>query len=179
MISLLYAHPYSLHAREDQLLLNAVQNWPGLELRDLYQLYPDFYIDVATEQKMLSHSNAVVLHYPLQLGLPPALLVQYLHKVFVKGWAFSAEAADASAGAMRGKGFWLVSQAVGKEKDPDCCDPKSLYKPLHQLADACGMVWQQPLLLPVLNDATSATQAAERYRSGLQQLALSSQTERS
>ncbi len=54
MISLLYAHPYARHARLEQMMLNAVQHWPGLELRDLYQLYPDFYIDVALEQKMLA-----------------------------------------------------------------------------------------------------------------------------
>ncbi|WP_337843337.1 NAD(P)H-dependent oxidoreductase [Rheinheimera sp.] len=179
MISLLYAHPYSLHAREDQWLLNAVQHWPGLELRDLYQLYPDFYIDVATEQKMLSHSNAIILHYPLQWGLPPALLVQYLHKVFVAGWAFGQNSKGEVSSAVQGVGFWLVAQTVGQGKAPDSCDPHSLFKPMQQLADACGMHWHRPLILPPLADTTTAAEAAERYRSGLQQLALVRHTERS
>ncbi len=102
MISLLYAHPYARHARLEQMMLNAVQHWPGLELRDLYQLYPDFYIDVALEQKMLAHSKAIVLHYPMQWGLPPALLVQYLHKVFQYGWAYGKAASGESVMSLQG-----------------------------------------------------------------------------
>jgi len=45
-----------------------------------------------------------------------------------------------------------------------------MFTPLRQLALSCGMEWQQPLMLPELTDSTIATEAAELFRSGLEQL---------
>ncbi|WP_127023658.1 NAD(P)H-dependent oxidoreductase [Rheinheimera mangrovi] len=175
MISLLYAHPYAHHARLEQMMLNAVQHWPGLELRELYQLYPDFYIDVALEQKMLQHSSAVILHYPMQWGLPPALLVQYLHKVFQYGWAYGKDAAAVPVMSLKGKKLWLVTNAVTSQHELDPCYQQTMFTPLRQLALSCGMQWQQPLMLPELTDAVTATQAAELFRQGLEQLSVASE----
>jgi putative NADPH-quinone reductase len=172
MISLLYAHPYAHHARLEQMMLNAVQHWPGLELRELYQLYPDFYIDVALEQKMLIHSDAIILHYPMQWGLPPALLVQYLHKVFQYGWAYGKDASAQSVMSLKGKKFWLVTHAVASHHELDPCYQQTMFTPLRQLALSCGMEWQQPLMLPELTDSVIATQAAELFRQGLEQLSV-------
>jgi putative NADPH-quinone reductase len=172
MISLLYAHPYAHHARLEQMMLNAVQHWPGLELRDLY---PDFYIDVALEQKMLQHSSAVILHYPMQWGLPPALLVQYLHKVFQYGWAYGKDAAAVPVMSLKGKKLWLVTNAVTRQHELDPCYQQTMFTPLRQLALSCGMEWQQPLMLPELTDAVTATQAAELFRQGLEQLSVVSE----
>jgi putative NADPH-quinone reductase len=166
MISLLYAHPYAHLARMERLMLNEVQKWPGLELRDLYQLYPDFYIDVALEQKMLLHSRAIILHYPLQLGFPPALLVQYLHKVFQHGWAYGAADAD----ALQGKTLWLVTRATTKAQQPSLAEAQALFAPVERLALSCGMQWQQPLLMSELTNRSEVAQAAELYLQGLQQL---------
>lgn len=170
MISLLYAHPYAHHARLERMMLDAVQHWPGLELRELYQLYPDFYIDVALEQKMLTHSKAIVLHYPMQWGLPPALLVQYLHKVFHYGWAYGKDEAEAEVCSLQGKKFWLVTHAVAPHQELDPCYQQTMFTPLQQLALSCGMQWKQPLMLPVLTDTVVATQAAELFRQGLELL---------
>ncbi len=178
MISLLYAHPYAHHARLEQMMLNAVQHWPGLELRELYQLYPDFYIDVALEQKMLQHSNAIILHYPMQWGLPPALLVQYLHKVFHYGWAYGKNDQGGAVLALEGKKIWLVTHAVASHRELDPCYQQTMFTPLRQLALSCGMQWQQPLMLPELTDAVTATQAAELFRQGLEQLSVLSDIQR-
>lgn len=179
MISLIYAHPYARHARLERMLLDAVQHWPGLELRELYQLYPDFYIDVALEQKMLAHSNAIILHYPMQCGLPPALLVQYLHKVFQYGWAYGNDAAEVAVRSLQGKKFWVVTQAVAPHQELDPCYQQSMFAPLHQLALSCGMQWQQPLMLPQLTDSVVATQAAELFRQGLDLLSAAPEQDRS
>lgn len=168
MISLLYAHPYAQHAPQEQQVLETVKQWPGLELRQLYQLYPDFYIDVALEQKMLLHSRAIILHYPMQLGLPPALLVQYLHKVFHYGWAYGQEEAGQVAGALQGKKIWVVTHAVASQQDP--CYLQEMLSPLHQLALCCGLQWLTPLLLPDLIDSVAVESAAGLFRQGLEQL---------
>jgi putative NADPH-quinone reductase len=178
MISLLYAHPYAHHARMEQMILSAVQHWPGLELRELYQLYPDFYIDVALEQKMLLHSEAIILLYPMQWGLPPALLVQYLHKVFQYGWAYGKNAAADPVMSLQGKTFWLVTHAVAPQHQLDPCYQQSMFTPLQQLALSCGMHWQQPLMLPELTDTVITSQAAELFRQGLEQLSSSITTGR-
>lgn len=170
MISLLYAHPYAYHARLEQLVLNAVQHLPELQLRELYQLYPDFYIDVTLEQKMLAQSNAIVLHYPMQWGLPPALLVQYLHKVFQYGWAYGKNAEAQPVKSLQGKKFWLVTHAASSQHEVDPCYQQTMFTPLRQLALSCGMEWQPPLMLSELTDEDSVRVAAELFRQGLQQL---------
>jgi putative NADPH-quinone reductase len=172
MISLLYAHPYAHHAPLEQQVLQTVQHWPGIALRQLYQLYPDFYIDVALEQKMLQHSTAVILHYPMQLGLPPALLIQYLHKVLHYGWAYGKDGAGQATQALQGKKLWLVTHAVASRHDLDPCYLQSMLSPLHQLALCCGMQWQQPLMLPNLTDAAVVDSATLLFRQGLEQLSV-------
>jgi glutathione-regulated potassium-efflux system ancillary protein KefF len=72
MITLIYAHPYPLHSRANRALLEAVWDLPGLQIRDLYALYPDFHIDSRAEQEALAGSATVVLQHPLHWYHAPA-----------------------------------------------------------------------------------------------------------
>lgn len=66
MILIIYAHPYPRHSHANKRLLDAVIDIPEVEVRSLYELYPDFNINVAAEQQALSQapatSDAVVQH---------------------------------------------------------------------------------------------------------------------
>lgn len=157
------------------MLLDAVRHSPGLDLRELYQLYPDFYIDVAQEQKILAHSSAIILYCPLQWGLPPALLVQYLHKVFHYGWAYGKDAAAEPVSALYGKKFLLVTHVVASRQDQDSGSEQSMLTAMQQLALCCGLQWQRPLLLPPLTDELVAVQAAELFRKQLDMLFLAAE----
>ncbi|HEX4353552.1 MAG TPA: NAD(P)H-dependent oxidoreductase, partial [Polyangiales bacterium] len=64
MIDLVYAHPYPHRSRANHLMLAAVRDLPGLEIRSLYDLYPDFSIDVDAEQEALLRARIVVWQHP-------------------------------------------------------------------------------------------------------------------
>ncbi|VTO18534.1 glutathione-regulated potassium-efflux system ancillary protein KefF [Klebsiella variicola] len=71
MILIIYAHPYPQHSHANSECLNKAGTLEGVEIRSLYQLYPDFNIDVAAEQAALAPcrsgylaaSYAVVIAY--------------------------------------------------------------------------------------------------------------------
>ncbi len=50
MILIIYAHPYPQHSHANKRMLEQAGTLEGVEIRSLYQLYPDFNIDVAAEQ---------------------------------------------------------------------------------------------------------------------------------
>jgi putative NADPH-quinone reductase len=56
LILLVYAHPHHERSVANRALLDAVRGVPGLTLHALYDRYPDFSIDVAREQALLSQA---------------------------------------------------------------------------------------------------------------------------
>lgn len=60
-------------SRINATLANAAQQ-AGYEVRDMYQLYPDFKIDVAKEQAILAQTDRIVLQFPIYWYQTPALL---------------------------------------------------------------------------------------------------------
>ena len=53
MILIIYAHPYPHHSHANKRMLEQARTLEGVEIRSLYQLYPDFNIDIAAEQEAL------------------------------------------------------------------------------------------------------------------------------
>lgn len=54
MILIIYAHPYPQHSHANKRMLEQARTLEGVEIRSLYQLYPDFNIDIAAEQDALA-----------------------------------------------------------------------------------------------------------------------------
>ena len=46
MILIIYAHPYPQHSHANKRMLEQVRTLENVEIRSLYQLYPDFNIDI-------------------------------------------------------------------------------------------------------------------------------------
>ena len=57
MILIIYAHPYPRHSHANQRLLDAVADVADLNVRSLYDLYPDFNINVAAEQQYARYAS--------------------------------------------------------------------------------------------------------------------------
>jgi hypothetical protein len=70
--------------------MEAAARLPGarVEVRDLYALYPDYVIDVATEQQHLAAAELLVWLYPVHWYSMPPLLKLWLDEVFAFGWAY-------------------------------------------------------------------------------------------
>lgn len=170
MFSLLYAHPYGRHSYVNQYLIKAIQSVPNLEVVDLYQAFPDFYINVQQQQRQLQKNAVIILQFPIQAGFPPALLVQYLHKIFCQGWAFGVNKQQQPTQALANKTLFVVLSGVEAESVPSSAD--LVLPPLRQLASRCGMHFAPPILVPPrhLLAESELSLLASQYQQDLQNL---------
>jgi len=144
-IVVLAAHPQLDHSRVTQRLMQAVPG--GAELRDLYALYPDYYIDVGAEQAALAAARLVVWLHPIHWYSMPPLMKLWLDEVFAFGWAYGP-----GGEALRGKDLWLVASTGGPAQSyrPDGYNRyffDAFLHPYEQTAMLCGMRWLPPLVL--------------------------------
>lgn len=63
---------------------------PEYEIDRLDSLYPDFNIDVKTEQSKLINANIIVWQFPLQWFSTPAIFKKYLDDVYIHGFAYGS-----------------------------------------------------------------------------------------
>lgn len=85
---LIFAHPAYERARLNPAMLDAAAALPDVAIRDLYELYPDFAIDVPEEQRMLVEHDLIVLQFPLYWYSCPSLLKEWLDLTFLHGFAY-------------------------------------------------------------------------------------------
>jgi len=86
-ILVLFAHPRFEKSRINRSLLDSLPISDRVTRHDLYELYPDFNIDVAAEQRQLLAHDVLVWQYPFYMYGAPALLKQWLDMVLEYGWA--------------------------------------------------------------------------------------------
>lgn len=87
-ILVLLAHPKYEHSHVNLQLTKAISGLDNVEIRDLYQLYPDFDIDVQAEQEVLLLSDVIVWQHPLYWYSCPPLMKQWIDLVLEFGWAY-------------------------------------------------------------------------------------------
>lgn len=166
MLVLIFAHPYPDRSRANRRLLEAVRDIDRVEVRSLYDSYPDFDIDVEAEQAALERARIVVWQHPIYWYSVPGLLKHWFDKVLVRGFAYG----DGGV-ALRGK----LCQWVTTTGGPNSAFSQSgihghpfvEFEPVvEQTARFCGMHWQPPLVVHGAHHVTDAEldQAAANYR---------------
>jgi glutathione-regulated potassium-efflux system ancillary protein KefF len=147
MITLVYAHPYPDRSRANRTLLSKVHDLPGVEVRDLYRLYPDFSIDVEDEQEALLRSDTIVWQGPMYWYSVPALLKLWFEKVLSMGWAYGE-----GGKALHGKScLWALTTGAPDnafQRDGFHAFTFEEFVPvIQQTAQFCGMKWLAPFVL--------------------------------
>jgi glutathione-regulated potassium-efflux system ancillary protein KefF len=150
-ILVLAAHPQLEHSRVTRTLMRAAARVPGgaarIEVRDLYALYPDYWIDTVAEQAALAAARLVVWLHPIHWYAMPPLMKLWLDEVFAFGWAYGP-----GGRALRGKDLWLVASTGGPASSyrPDGYNRyffDAFLHPYEQTAALAGMRWLPPLVL--------------------------------
>lgn len=151
-IVVIAAHPALEHSRVTRRLLQAVSALEAtrrgrIAVRDLYSLYPDYFIDVAAEQAALQRAKLVVWLQPIHWYSMPPLLKLWLDEVFSFGWAYGP-----GGTALRGKDLWLVASTGGPESSYHPAGYNRHFfdaylTPYEQTARLTGMRWLPPLVL--------------------------------
>jgi glutathione-regulated potassium-efflux system ancillary protein KefF len=144
VICVIHAHPYPSRSRSNRALADALREWPSLDFRALYELYPDFDIDVAAEQAALERAQLIVWMHPVFWYSVPALLKHWIDKVLAYGWAYGE-----GGTALQGKHCLWVPTTGGDDRDFTesgiHAHPFSSYAPsIEQTARFCGMTWEPP-----------------------------------
>jgi glutathione-regulated potassium-efflux system ancillary protein KefF len=152
MILVIHAHPYPKHSRAGAALLAAIRDIPGLEVRSLYQLYPDFDIDTPAERRALEGASLVVLLHPLYWYTTPAILKHWFDVVLVKGWAYGE-----GGTALKDKDCLWVTTTGG---DAQAFSPggrhahpfETFVPVVEQTMRFCGMRWLEPIAVHGAHD---------------------------
>ena len=174
-ILVLLAHPELEQSRANRRLLDAALalqqgGSKSVAVRDLYALYPDYLVDVETEQALLAAARLVVWQHPIRwYGMPP-LMKLWCDDVLAFGWAYGP-----GGGALRGKDVWLVASTGGAEDSyrPDGYNRyffDAFLPPYEQTAALCGMRFLPPLHLHGAHRA-SDSELAEHAQSYARHLA--------
>jgi glutathione-regulated potassium-efflux system ancillary protein KefG len=171
-ILILFAHPALQKSRVNRVMTEAVQALRGVTLHDLYQVYPDFYIDVKREQNLLETHEIIAFHHPFFWYSTPALLKEWQDLVLEHGWAYGRDGT-----ALRGKMCLSVittgaREASYRREGDQHFTMRDLLAPFEQTARLCGMDCLPPFVVYGTHEMTERVirEHAEDYRRTLEAL---------
>jgi glutathione-regulated potassium-efflux system ancillary protein KefG len=87
-ILILFAHPAIHKSKINKYLIESVLHEPGITVNNLYEKYPDFYIDIIAEQQLLLEHDIIVWQHPFYWYSGPALLKEWFDLVLQHGFAY-------------------------------------------------------------------------------------------
>lgn len=146
-VVVVYAHPYPDRSRANRVLFDAVRSLDRVDARPIYDLYPDFDIDIEAEQKALAAAHTIVWQHPLYWYTVPALLKLWWEKVLAHGWAYGEGGRQ-----LVGKRCLWVATTGGDDASYGEGGmhqlPFSSFEPVvAQTARFCGMQWLEPVVV--------------------------------
>ena len=160
-VLILFAHPALEKSRVNRRLIAAVQNLENVTVNDLYEEYPDFYINVKREQELLLSHDVVVFQHPFYWYSCPALLKQWEDLVLQYGFAYGAQGTKL-------EGKWALTaitaggtqSAYGRE-GYNFFTIRELLIPFEQTVRLCGMIYLPPFVVSGTLQLTSETEIAK------------------
>jgi glutathione-regulated potassium-efflux system ancillary protein KefG len=165
-ILILFAHPALQKSRVNSQLMNAVKSLDGVTFHDLYEIYPDFHIDVEREQVLLRQNDIIIFQHPLYWFSVPALLKLWQELVLEHKWAYGFEGV-----ALQGKRLMNALSTGGRESlfSREGFNQRTIKEylvPVEQLARICGMEYLPPFVVYGTHTLTGSEIAshADDYR---------------
>jgi glutathione-regulated potassium-efflux system ancillary protein KefG len=142
-----FAHPTLSKSNVQKVLEKYCKNVKGVTFNDLYEYYPDLYIDVKREQKLLLEHDIIILQHPFYWYSSPPILKQWQDLVLEYNWAYGPEG-NKLAGK---KIFNAVSCGGGreayKESGYNRFSVSQFLLPFNQTAHLCKMEYLPPFVI--------------------------------
>lgn len=165
-VLVLYAHSAPHASRVNRRMIAAARSLPGVTVNELYELYPDFAIDVRREQALLTEAELIVMQHPIQWYGMPSLQKEWLDQVLEHDWAYGKK-----GNMLEGKRFLLALTTGGQAAAYSAhgehgCPLAAFLPPYRQTVALCKMRWLEPLVLHGARHADEAAVAGhvETYR---------------
>jgi glutathione-regulated potassium-efflux system ancillary protein KefG len=146
-ILILFAHPAFHQSRINKELVSSVQHQKGITFNNLYENYPDFYIDVEKEKRLLLEHDIIVWHHPFYWYSAPAILKEWFDLVLQHGFAYGTHGR-----ALEGKtAFSVISTGGRKEvyskEGRHHHTVNQFLAPFRQSANLCRMEYLPPFVV--------------------------------
>ena len=146
-ILILFTHPRFERSLNQALLVNCIPEIPEITFHDLYEKYPDFNVDIESEQKLLLEHQIIIWQHPFYWYSAPPLLKQWIDLVLAFGWAYGPGGA-----ALNGKIVFHAITAGGQrsaygKEGYNRFTVNQLLAPFDQTAVLCKMIWLPPFVI--------------------------------
>ncbi len=160
-VLVLFAHPKFEHSEANRELLLAISDLENVEVRDLYELYPEFNISIQHEQESLFEADVIIWQHPFYWYSCPPLMKQWIDIVLEFGWAYGP-------GGIYLKNKHILnavtSGGTAETYGPDGNNQFTLrdfLQPFEQTAKLCNMTY-----LPVFHIGGTHQISAEKLKTG-------------
>lgn len=146
-VLVLFSHPMLEKSVTQIELIKNIKELHGITFHDLYQLYPDFDIDVEREQRLLLNHDIIIWQFPFYWYSCPPLLKQWIDLVLEHGWAYGKEGNN-----LKGKWIFNAISTGGPQfgYQEGGFNKYSLHQflaPLEQTATLCKMIYLPPFVM--------------------------------
>jgi glutathione-regulated potassium-efflux system ancillary protein KefG len=143
-VLILFAHPALEKSRVHRRLVASLPRDERITFHDLYQEYPEYFLDIDREQELLVEHDVVVFQHPLYWYAAPPLLKQWMDVVLEHGWAYGSE-----GHALEGKVLLQAISAGGQasaycEEGYNRWTIRQYLRPFEGTARLCGMRYLPP-----------------------------------
>jgi glutathione-regulated potassium-efflux system ancillary protein KefG len=146
-VLILFAHPALQKSRVNRRLIAAVRNMENVTINDLYEEYPDFFVNIKREQELLLSHDIIIFQHPLYWYSCPALLKEWQDLVLEYGFAYGANGTKLN-------GKWVLTAITtggplsAYQRDSyNYYTIRELLRPFEQTVRLCGMVYLPPFVL--------------------------------
>jgi glutathione-regulated potassium-efflux system ancillary protein KefG len=146
-ILILFAHPALQKSRINIELIKGLDDIENITFHDLYEIYPEFDIDVTREQQLLTQHDVIILHHPFFWYSAPAMIKEWQDLVLEHGWAYGS-----TGSALKDKIILNVITAGGRqtaysEEGYNHFTVRQLLAPFEQTATMCQMIFLPPFVI--------------------------------
>jgi glutathione-regulated potassium-efflux system ancillary protein KefG len=146
-VLILFAHPALQKSRVNRRLIAAVRNMENVTINDLYEEYPDFFVNVKREQELLLSHDIIIFQHPLYWYSCPALLKEWQDLVLQYGFAYGTHGTKLS-------GKWVLTAITAggplsayQRDSYNYFTVRELLRPFEQTVRFCGMVYLPPFII--------------------------------
>jgi len=166
-VLILFAHPMLEKSRTQKTLIKGLDAMKQVLFHDLYNIYPDFDIDVQAEQQLLLNYDIIILQHPFYWYSAPPIIKQWIDLVLEHGWAYGKEGKQLkgkkifNAISTGGPDFTYVEGGFNKYTI------NQFLAPFEQTAKLCNMDYLPPYVIHSTHrndEATIKNQAFEYKR---------------
>lgn len=146
-ILILFAHPLYEKSHAHKALIKHIPKTENIKFHDLYELYPEFNINIKYEQELLQEYDIIIWQHPMYWYSCPPILKQWIDMVLEYNWAYGSK-----GDSLRNKLIFQVITTGGKKENynatgTDRYTIQDLLQPFNQTAKVCKMIYLPPYVV--------------------------------